>query len=243
GAGPRARQRMSALSERRPLVAHGIGLSLGSAMPLDGRYIERVAQCLSDIRASYYSEHLAFTRAPEINSDELLPVPRTAEAASYVIENIRFLLSFLPVPFYLENISYYFEYPDSDISEPDFLNRICGETGSGILLDVENVHANALNHGLDPRRFIDALDPGLVKAIHIAGGEWRRGVFVDTHGASPPLGALDVLGHALDRFDPAVVIVERDTNLGQGDELMADIRQVRTVVQARTSNDAIAVAC
>ena len=210
-----------------PVVGHGIGLSLGTYVKPDPRYLERVARSLDEMGALYHSEHLAFTRVPGIEYGELLPLPRTREMAEHVISNIRYVKSFLNIPFHLENISYYFEYPDSELSDAEFFSLVCRESGAGALLDVENVYVNSMNHGGDPKGFIDALPVGVVGAMHIAGGEWRDGVFVDTHGSAVPDEALELMVHALQRHKPDVIILERDGNLSDGEELISDLRRVR----------------
>jgi len=218
---------IDSLTGQMPVGTHGLGLSLGTAAPPDGRYLEAVARTLTALGARYYSEHLAFTRAGAIQFEDLMPVPRTAEAAEHLIRNVAAVRAAIDVPFYLENIAYYFEYRDDEFDEAAFLNLICRETGAGVLLDVENLYANQINHGIDAVAFIDALAPGSVKALHIAGGGWYRGVFVDDHGHAPPDGALELMSYALGRHDPEVVIVERDKNLGDGAVLIADVGRVR----------------
>src|SRR5215475_14209186 len=155
---------------RIPLTAHGVGLSLGTDAPLDLAYLDRVAEVVERLRAPAYSEHLAFTRVPGRETAALLPLPKTEAVAESIIAKVRTVQSRVPFPFLLENITYVFEWPDSKLSDAEFLNLICRETGAGLLLDVENVYLNATNHGFNPHAFIDALRPGLVREVHMAGG-------------------------------------------------------------------------
>src|SRR5215831_16456816 len=122
---------------RIPLTAHGIGLSIGTDVPLDLAYLDKVAAVVDRLRAPAYSEHLAFTRAPGRDLANLLPLPKTKAVAEAVIAKVRTVQARIPVPFLLENISYLFEWPDSDMSDAEFINLICRETGAGLLLDVE----------------------------------------------------------------------------------------------------------
>ena len=124
---------------RIPLTAHGIGLSIGTDTPLDLAYLDRVAAIVERLRAPTYSEHLAFTRTPSRNLANLLPLPKTEAVAEAIIAKVRTVQSRVPVPFLLENISYLFDWPDSNLSDAEFLNLICRETGAGLLLDVENI--------------------------------------------------------------------------------------------------------
>src|ERR1700704_6669905 len=125
---------------RIPMTAHGIGLSIGTDVRPDFAYLDQVAAIVDRLKAPAFSEHLAFTRAPGRDLANLLPVPKTEAVAESVIAKIRVVQSRIPVPFLLENITYAFDWPDSDLSDADFLGLICRETGAGLLLDVENLY-------------------------------------------------------------------------------------------------------
>ena len=155
---------------RLPLSAHGVGLSIGTDAPLDLAYLDQVAAVVDRLEAPAYSEHLAFTRVPGRDLANLLPLPKTEAVAESIIAKVRTVRSRVPVPFLLENITYVFEWPDSNLSDAEFLNLICRETGAGLLLDIENLYLNASNHGFDPYEFLDALPAGLVQEVHMAGG-------------------------------------------------------------------------
>src|SRR5262245_29390123 len=199
-----------------PMTAHGIGLSIGTDVPLDLAYLDTVAAIVETLKAPAYSEHLAFTRAPGRDLANLLPVPKTQALVESIIAKVRTVQSRVPVPFLLENITYLFEWPDSELSDAEFLNLICRETGAGLLLDVENLHLNASNHGFDPHKFLDALPAGLVKEVHVAGGvtvceDFRERPFLaDSHSHPVPEGALDLLDRALDHHAPDTIVLERD---------------------------------
>jgi uncharacterized protein len=226
-----------------PLTAHGVGLSLGTDAPLDLAYLDKVAAVVERLRAPAYSEHLAFTRVPGRETAALMPLPKTEEVAESIIAKVRTVQSRVPFPFLLENITYVFEWPDSKMSDADFLNLICRETGAGLLLDVENVYLNAANHGFDPRAFIDALRPGLVKEVHMAGGVTIRDeslakpLLADSHSHPVPDAALDLLEYTLARHTPSVIILERDDRLEAGDEILDDIARIRARVAAARSGE------
>src|ERR1700720_1075507 len=131
---------------RIPLTAHGVGLSIGTDVPLDLAYLDEVAGIVDRLKAPAYSEHLAFTRVPGRDLANLLPLPRTEAVAESIIEKVRTVQSRVAAPFLLENISYVFEWPDSKLSDAEFLDLICRETGAGLLLDIENLHLNSSNH-------------------------------------------------------------------------------------------------
>src|SRR5215468_2007004 len=167
---------------RIPLTAHGVGLSLGTDAPLDLAYLDEVAAVVERLRAPAYSEHLAFTRVLGRETAALMPLPKTEAVAESIIAKVRTVQSRVPFPFLLENITYVFEWPDSKMSDAEFLNLICRETGAELLLDIENVYLNATNHEFDPYAFIDALSPGLVREVHMAGG-----ITIDDGSLAKPL--------------------------------------------------------
>jgi uncharacterized protein (UPF0276 family) len=218
---------------RIPLTAHGIGLSIGTDVPLDLAYLDEVAAIVERLQAPAYSEHLAFTRTPGRDLANLLPLPKTEAVAESIIAKVRTVQSVVPVPFLLENITYLFEWPDSDLSDAEFLNLICRETGAGVLLDVENLYLNAHNHGSDPYQFLDALPAGLVKEVHVAGGVTvrkdflERPFFADTHSHRVPEGALDLLDRVLARHNPDAVVLERDDRLDAVGEILDDVARIR----------------
>jgi uncharacterized protein len=228
---------------RVPLTAHGIGLSIGTDVPLDLGYLDAVSAVVERLQAPAYSEHLAFTRTPERDLANLLPLPKTEAVAEAVIEKVRVVQSRVPVPFLIENITYLFEWPDSDMSDVDFLNLICRETGAGLLLDVENLYLNATNHGFDARAFLEALPAGLVKEVHMAGGITvakdflEHPVLADSHSHPLPEETLDILDLVLDRHAPETIILERDDRLEAFDEILTDVTRIRERVAARSPED------
>ncbi len=216
-----------------PLTAHGIGLSIGTDVPLDLAYVDEIAAILDRLQAPAYSEHLAFTRVPGRDLGNLLPVPKTLAVAESIIAKVRTLQSRIPVPFLLENITYIFDWPDAELSDAELLSLICRETGAGILLDVENLYLNASNHGFDPSAFLDALPLNAVKEVHVAGGVTlsedflQRPLLQDTHSHPVPEAALELLDQALLRQAPASIVLERDDRLEAVDEILADVARLR----------------
>jgi uncharacterized protein len=223
---------------RVPLTAHGIGLSIGTDAPLDLTYLDQVAALLDRLQAPAYSEHLAFTRVPGCDLGNLLPLPKTQSVAESVAAKVRQVQSRIAIPFLLENITYMFDWPDSELSDAEFLTLICRESGAGLLLDLENLYLNAANHGFDAYAFIDALPAGLVQEIHLAGGKTvsepflPRPLLVDTHSYPVPDEALALLDYTLARQSPTAIILERDDRLEETEEIIADLAAIRARVAA-----------
>jgi uncharacterized protein (UPF0276 family) len=227
---------------RIALTAHGVGLSIGTDVPLDLAYLDQVAGIVERLKAPNFSEHLAFTRVPGRDLANLLPLPKTQAVAESIIAKVRTVQSRIPVPFLLENISYAFEWPDSDLSDAGFLNLICRETGAGILLDVENLYLNAANHGFDPYEFLDELSAGFVREVHMAGGiavheeALRRPFLADSHSHPLPEATLDLLDCVLARHAPATIVLERDDRLDAVDEILDDIARIRARLGSRSAS-------
>jgi uncharacterized protein (UPF0276 family) len=133
-----------------------------------------------------------------------------------------------------------FEWPDSKLSDAEFLNLICRETGAGLLLDVENVYLNSQNHCFDSRAFLDDLSSGLVQEVHMAGGttvrdaRLARPILADSHSHPVPDEALELLDYALARHTPKTIIVERDDRLDAVDEILEDVARIRGRLTARS---------
>jgi uncharacterized protein (UPF0276 family) len=224
------------LSGQIPLTAHGIGLSIGTDVPLDLRYLDEVASIVDRLKAPAYSEHLAFTRVPGRDLANLLPLPQTEAVAESIIAKIKTVQSRISAPFLLENISYLFTWPDSELSDAAFLNLICRETGAGLLLDVENLYLNASNHRFDPYEFLNALPAGLVKEVHMAGGATvddgatGKSFLADSHAYPIPDAAFELLKAVLARQSPAAIVLERDDRLDAVDEILDDVARIRAAV-------------
>jgi uncharacterized protein (UPF0276 family) len=233
---------------RIPLNAHGVGLSIGTDVPLDLAYLDEIACIVERLKAPTYSEHLAFTRVPGRDLANLLPLPKTEQVAKSIVEKVTTIRSRIPVPFLLENISYAFEWSDSKLSDAEFLNLICRESGAGILLDIENLYLNATNHDFDAMSFISDLSPGLVREVHMAGGitieehALGRPFLADSHSHPIPEEALDLLGYALERHAPSTIVLERDDRFDAVNEILQDIERIRERVRDSRANHVEAVA-
>lgn len=234
--GTRGRNAIKELVGNIPLVAHGVGLSIGTDLPVDQTYMDQVARTIEDLEAPSYSEHLAWTKTDKIDFANLLPLPKTVQVAEIVIEKAIQIREFLGIPFELENISYVFDFPDSYLSDAEFLTMVCSEAGAGILLDVENLYVNCQNHLLDPEEFFRSLPKELVRGMHMAGGPIVQreyldsNILVDNHSHPVPEGALKLLKSSLMQYSPYSIILERDDMVHQVSQLRGDVGLIRECV-------------
>ncbi len=236
-AGSYGRHRAEAIAARTPSVAHGIRMSLGTPELPDSAYVDSVGLALDRLGAVYLSEHLAFTRAGNIEVDQLISVPLNEETLETVIENVRFVQSRIGCPLLIENVPSTLHYTDSIWSECEFLNALHRETGIQVLLDIENAYANEVNGWGEARGLIDGLAPGTVRSLRLAGGEWRNGIYVDTHAQDIPQRVLELMVVAWGRHCPREVIIERDGNYKGVSTLMSEVDRIRQYVSQSTAKN------
>jgi uncharacterized protein (UPF0276 family) len=225
---------LTLLRDAVPVLLHGIGLSLGSAEGLDAERVEHAAAVARAVRPPWFSEHIAFTRAGGVEIGHLAPLPFTREAVETVAANVATLRRALPedLPVLLENIAYTFTLPGSEMDEATFVRQVLEATGAGLLLDLENVHANAANHGYDPIEYLESLPLERVVEVHLAGGVWSGGEYADTHTRPVPEESWALLEWLAPRADVKAVIIERDDDLPPFGELLAEARRAREILDA-----------
>jgi uncharacterized protein (UPF0276 family) len=169
------------LSDRGPVLLHGVNLSIGGSDPLDPDYLKKLKRLARRVNARYVSDHLCWTGHRGIVAHDFLPVPNTEEALRHVVERIRQVQDTIELPLVLENPSTYLAYTSSSMPEWEFLTRMAEAADCGLLLDVNNVYVSAYNHGFDPRTYIDAIPVERIVYHHLAGhtnlGAWIK----DTH--------------------------------------------------------------
>ena len=190
------RRRLTELEEicaAFPVIPHGVGLSIGSP-ELDHEYL-RAIRVVSDVTAlrSYYSEHLAMTRAPGIDLGHLTPLWFTEAALRSTVDNVARVQDYLRKPLVLENVTYPFDIPNAGMKQTEFFSRLVEATGCGVLLDVTNVYINSANHGFDPVAFLKEMPLDRIVQIHLAGGYERDGAWIDGHSEPVNDGSWDLL--------------------------------------------------
>lgn len=200
-----------------PVSVHGVGLSLGSADGLNLDHIRRLKAVADRIEAGLLSEHLCWTSIAGRHLNDLLPLPYTEEALAHVATRVSIVQDLLGRRILVENISSYLQYEHSTIPEAEFLSEVARRSGSGILLDVTNLHVSSINHEFDPGRYLADIPADLVGEIHLAGftaNRWEGGqLLIDSHNG-PVDGAVWALYRAaLQRLGPLPTLVEWDDDL------------------------------
>lgn len=212
-------------TDRLPFVCHGLSLSIGGPSSLDETFLHRIRQFLDQHQIRYYSEHLSYC-TDDGHLYDLMPIPFTGEAVRYVAERIRRTQDILKRRIAVENVSYYVS-PGSELSEIEFINAVLDEADCDLLLDVNNIYVNSINHRYDAVEFLQSLPGHRLAYGHIAGHyKEAEDLVVDTHGAEVIASVWELLDKAYETFGVFPTLLERDFNIPPVEELMAEVRHI-----------------
>ncbi|WP_440903968.1 DUF692 domain-containing protein [Catenovulum sp. SX2] len=224
--GGRFERLFAQIAEQHTMTTHGLSLSIGSPDPLDIQFVKEIKAFLDKYKIELYSEHLSFCSANGHMYD-LMPIPFTEEAASYVAERVKLVQDIIERPLVLENVSYYTPL-NSEISEIDFINSVLTESGALLLLDVNNVYVNSINHRYDARAFIDAMPTEKIVYGHIAGHyNEAEDLIVDTHGTDVIAEVWQLLAYAYQQHGTFPTLLERDFNIPSLPELCQEVNKIK----------------
>ncbi|MFV0278295.1 MAG: DUF692 domain-containing protein [Parahaliea sp.] len=225
GVGGRLGRQFRELAAGYPLVFHGLSLDIGGSDPLDLNLVRRIRALMDELGVGLYSEHLSYCAA-EGHLYDLLPIPFTGEAVCHVVQRVRQVQDVLGQPLVLENASYYAQ-THHELSEAQFIDAVLAESGAELLLDVNNVYVNSINHRYDPLDFIDSLPLSRLRYLHIAGHyDEAPDLKVDTHGADVIDPVWTLLSRVYLRLGPVPTLLERDFNLPPLAQLLGEVAEV-----------------
>lgn len=228
GVGGRYGQQLHALTEKFPFICHGLSLSIGGPSPLDEAFLQRLKRFLKEHHIRYYSEHLSYC-SDDGHLYDLMPIPFTEEAVHYVANRIRRVQDMLEQRIAMENVSYY-AAPGKQMEEIDFLTAVLQEADCDLLLDVNNIYVNSINHRYDAEAFLQRLPAERIRYIHIAGHyQEAEDLIVDTHGADVIDPVWQLLEKAYRHFGVIPTLLERDFNLPPLVELLHEVEIIRTL--------------
>ncbi len=217
-------------TERYPFVCHGLSLNLGGPAPLDEAFLHRVKHFLDEHNIRCYSEHLSYC-GDDAHLYDLMPIPFTEEAVDYVAERILRAQDILGRRLAVENVSYY-AAPGQEMTEIEFVNAVLKRADCLLLLDVNNIYVNSINHRYDPVEYLYALPASRIAYSHIAGhSEEAEDLRVDTHGADVIDPVWDLLDKAYARFGVFPTLLERDFNIPPLDTLLAEVETINSIQQ------------
>lgn len=213
------------LTEKYPFICHGLSLSIGSPAPLDEAFLQRLKRFFREHQIRYYSEHLSYC-SDDGHLYDLMPIPFTKEAVHYVADRIRSVQAILEQKIAIENISYY-AAPGKQMEEIDFLNAVLEEADCDLLLDVNNIYVNSINHRYDAEAFLRQLPAERIRYIHVAGHyQEAEDLLVDTHGSSVIDPVWQLLEKAYQHFGVLPTLLERDFNIPALPELLEEAKVI-----------------
>jgi uncharacterized protein (UPF0276 family) len=215
-----------------PIVLHGVSLSIGSTEPLNHEYLRVLKELSRRIQAPWISDHLCWTGTEGLNLHDLMPMPYTEEALTHLVPRIEEIQEFLGERILLENVSSYVGYRSSEMSEWEFLSELSRRSDCLLLLDVNNVYVNSVNHHFDPDAFIRGVPRQRVAQIHLAGHEQQDTFIIDTHDAPIADAVWHLYQSACKRFGPVSTMIERDANIPPLQELLEELALAQTTTMA-----------
>ena len=217
-------------SEKFPTVLHGLSLSIGSPAPLDWELLKSIKAFMAEHSIRCYTEHLSYC-SDSGHLYDLMPIPFTQQAVDYVADRISQIQDFLGQRIAMENVSYY-AAPQQEMSEIEFTNAVIQKSDCNLLLDVNNIYVNSINHSYNPHEFLKALPGHRVVYGHIAGHYAEaEDLRVDTHGADVIDPVWDLLATAYEYFGPFPTLLERDFNIPPVSELLKEVSHIRELQQ------------
>ena len=231
--GGRPRAVIREIAEHYPLVLHGVSMSIGSADPLNLDYLRRLKALADEVKPAWISDHLCWTGVLGLNSHDLLPMPLTDESLAHVAARVRQVQEVLERPLILENPSSYVRFAHSTMDEPDFLRALAGETGCGLLLDVNNVFVSCFNAGTDPVAYIHAFPCESVVQMHLAGHQHRGTHIIDTHDRPVRPEVWDLFRLAWARTGGAATLLEWDDHIPSFADCHAELLKAKSHMDGR----------
>ena len=212
---------------RYPMAMHGVGLSIAGTDPLDTGYLRALRRLAERIEPACVSDHLCWTGVGSARLHDLLPFPFTREALDHVARRVDAVQETLRRELVLENVSSYFAWPGSDVSEAEFLAALVKRTGCGLLLDVNNVYVSSVNHGFDAAAYIATLPAGSVRQVHLAGHTRQGDMLVDTHDAPICEEVWSLYEKTIALLGPRPTMIERDDDIPPLAQLMCELDTAR----------------
>jgi hypothetical protein len=236
GGGP-AVQALAQIRQDYPLALHGVGLSLGSADGLNVQHLMRLKRLVGWLEPALVSEHLSWSVAGSVYLNHLLPLPYTDETLAIVCRHVEEVQTVLGRQLLVENPSNYLRFAVSSIPEPEFLAEVVRRTDCGLLCDVNNIYVTSRNFGQDPVAYLQAIPPGAVKEIHLAGHTVNAAdgqeIFIDDHGSPVCQAVWELFTLAVARFGPVPTLVEWDTNIPTLAVLLGEAHKAERLLATR----------
>lgn len=228
---------LEAVRRDYPLSLHGVGLSLGSSDRLHREHLVKLKALAARVEPALVSEHLCWGAIGPRHLNDLLPLPYTEEALDLMVAHVQAAQEFLGRRILIENVSTYLSFRHSCIPESEFVATLAARSGCGILLDVNNVYVNSVNHGFDAHAYIDAIPAEAVKEIHLAGFTPKEGLdaplLIDSHSRPVSDAVWALYREALEHVGPIPTLIEWDQDIPELDVLLAEAAKAEAMLHER----------
>ncbi len=223
---------LSAIAERYPLSAHGVNLNLGGIEPLDSAYLQQLKAAVDRFKPALVSEHACFNNLGGYYFHDLLPIPYTEEAAKHMAGRITQVQDYLQREILIENVSRYFCYPESQMSEGQFLAAVCDLSGCGLLLDLNNAYVNQYNLAESVEHFMAALPVSRIAEVHLAGFSEQQGRLLDTHNQPVSSEVWALLKQYAELLSPLPCLIEWDSDIPSLPVLLEEAAKADSILSA-----------
>lgn len=219
------------LVEHYPISFHGVGLSIGSIAPIDYRYLNKLKLLKERWQPKQISDHFAWTGDERHQFHELLPLTATLETVHYLTERINCVQDYLGEQILLENASTYVKAP-AEMKEWEFINEVCTASGCALLLDINNIHVNAFNHGFKVEDYINGINLSHVKEIHLAGHEDFGDYLFDSHSRPVSNEVWESYRRVIEVIPQIPTLVEWDNELPELEVLVNEAEKAKRISQS-----------
>lgn len=232
GDDPRQHHLLARLCSEYPLSLHGVGLSLGSAEPPDRRHLAELRTLIERYKPWMVSEHCCWGSAAGVHANNLLPLPRTREALDLLCMHVGQVQDALMRPIALENVATYLEFEHMEFTEPEFLCALTRRSGCKLLLDINNLYVNAVNHAFDPCAYLAGIPADSVVEYHLAGHEDEGQTLIDSHDRPVSSAVWTLYSDALRIIGPRPTLIEWDADIPELAVLLAEMNRAGRALAA-----------
>jgi uncharacterized protein (UPF0276 family) len=229
------------IRELYPISFHAVGLSLGSTEPVDQDHLKNIKSLIDRFEPFQFSDHVSWSASGNAHLNDLLPLPYTQESLDTLARNIETVQNAFGAEILVENPSTYLSFKEGDMAEPEFLNALAKRTGCSLLLDVNNIYVQAINHGFDAKHYIDTINTDIIKEIHLAGHleetEGNERLLIDTHGDVVCHDVWDLYAYTLQKHGSHLTLIEWDQNYPDFSTLMGEVKTMRSFLEGAKDSD------
>ncbi len=212
-----------------PVSLHGVSLNIGSSDPLNIDYLKNLKKLIIATEPLFVSDHFCWTGVDKINTHDLLPLPYTKEAVDHLVSRVIQTQDFLGRQIMLENVSSYYAFQESEMTEWEFISAVANQSDCFILLDINNIYVNAFNHNYNSQDYLNNIPTSRVKQFHMAGHKHCQTHIIDTHDSEIIAPVWDLYVNAVKRFGNIPVIIERDSNIPALSELLRELEMAKNI--------------